>query len=336
MPSLHPLRRGAGLFLAVLALAGWAAAARAELRFARPSVDLGEVRCGVPLSHRFAFVNEGPGAVEITEARAGCGCLAPRLARRTYAAGEGGELEVEVNTLSQAAGPHTWPVSLRYRSGDVPYELPLEIRARVVADVTVRPASLTVFADAALVQEVTLTDLRRRPLAVTAVRTTSPHLSARAAEPCQDALGNRVVKVRLEVAEDFPDGRHDEALDLYTDDPAYRDLRVPVTVVKRPRQRLSATPAEVSLTAAPGQPVPGKIVLVRSREDKAVEVETVAADDPAVSCRWARGPDQMATVKITVDPARIPTGSLRSAVHIKVRAPAPETLTVPVTFTFRP
>src|SRR5262245_13566231 len=62
--------------------------ARADLQSRQPAPYVGEVRTGVPLTHRFTFVNTGPEVVEITDARASCGCLAPRLAKRTYQPGE--------------------------------------------------------------------------------------------------------------------------------------------------------------------------------------------------------------------------------------------------------
>src|SRR5205823_2617155 len=89
---------------ALFALAG--TPARADLRFAQPIASAGEVRTGIPLAHRFTYVNEGPEAVEITETRGSCGCLTPRLAQRVLQPGETGTLVLEVNTLSQDAGYH--------------------------------------------------------------------------------------------------------------------------------------------------------------------------------------------------------------------------------------
>ena len=54
-------------------------------------------------------------------------------------------------------------------------------------------------------------------------------------------------------------------------DPDYRELRVPVTVVKRPRQRAKASPDRVELSATPGQPVPSRIVRIRAADDESVE-----------------------------------------------------------------
>ena len=145
---------------AVLALGLSAAAARADLRFSGPRVDVGEMRTGAPLTHRFDFVNEGPDAVEVLEAKASCGCMTPRLAQRVYQPGEHGCLLLEVNTLTQPAGPKTWKVQFSYRNGTSLRETALEMSARLISEITVQPAALVVYTDRALAHEVTLTDLR--------------------------------------------------------------------------------------------------------------------------------------------------------------------------------
>ena len=57
-------------------------------------------------------------------------------------------------------------------------------------------------------------------------------------------------------------------------------------------------------------------------------VDNVTADDPAIQCRWAEGPDKLATVRVLIDPTT--NSMLQSAVHIQVARPVRETLTIPV------
>src|SRR5262249_25218092 len=99
--------------------------ARADLHCPEPRIDLGEVKSGKPLAHRFAFTNRGTESVEITEIRPSCGCLKPRCDKGAYRPGESGTLLFEVNTLTQPAGPHSWRVLIRYRSGNREGELSL-------------------------------------------------------------------------------------------------------------------------------------------------------------------------------------------------------------------
>jgi hypothetical protein len=324
-----------GVALAAALLLG--AVARAEWRVLEPAAEVGEVRSGAPLAHRFAFVNDGPTPVVVTEVRAGCGCLTPRLEPagttlpHAYLPGERGALLLEVNTLGQPPGPNTWHLSVCYRIGDEDRQADLRLSGRVVTEVAVQPAALTLFADAAVTHEIVLTDLRPRPLAVTAVRGSAAQVSGRVTGQSQDAAGHWLCKIGLEVAADYPEGRHDEVLDIITDDPTYPDLRVPLTIVKRGRKRLSAAPNPVALPAGPGQQAPAQLVLVRDRDGQPVVVDRVDADDPAVSCRWSEGPNTPAAVKVRVDPTRLADGPWHSALHIHISKPVAETLTVPVT-----
>src|SRR5262245_45588036 len=96
--------------MAFLTLTLVAVAGRAELRFSQPTVNAGVVRSGTPFRHGFVFVNDGREPAEILEARASCGCLSPKLDKRSLQPGEEGSLSVEINTLSQPAGSHTWTV----------------------------------------------------------------------------------------------------------------------------------------------------------------------------------------------------------------------------------
>src|SRR5712691_3547181 len=136
------------------------AAARADLEFVEPSADAGEVKAGAPLSHQFTFVNRGPEVVEITGIESSCGCLTPRLDRRTFQPGEHGSILIEVNTLSPAPGPHTWQVKLSYRFGATVSEIPLRLTARLVREIVVEPAAINMFVDGPMQTELRLIDLR--------------------------------------------------------------------------------------------------------------------------------------------------------------------------------
>src|SRR5207248_5945875 len=126
---------------------------------------------------------------------------------------------------------------------------------------------------------------RPRPLGIREVRATSPRLRSRVSGEYRDPFGHQVRKITVEIAPDYPEGRHDEVLDIYTDDAGYRDLKVPVTVVKRSRQRLAVLPNQVSLTAAPGQEVPSCLVRVRDSAPQDVAVTDATAAHPAVLCQ---------------------------------------------------
>lgn len=325
--------KGLGVLPFVLAacIASFAGEARADVVFSHLIFDLGEIKAGTPLSHRFPFVNRGPGVVEFTGARASCGCIAPHFNRRVIPPGEEGSLLVEVNTLGQPSGPHAWTVHVSWRENDADQETDLRLSALLVTEVSVQPASLTLFVDRAFSSEILLTDLRPNPLAVVAVQTSSPHLLTSVTGESRDDQGRLVRTIRLDIPESFPEERRQETLVILTNDSSYRELRVPVTIVKRPRQGLTVHPAEVSLSAPAGQPVPSRLLLVRDRDNRDVVIEEVSADHPAVSCRWVERPGTTASVKISVDRERCPTATLQATIQIRVKQPVEHTLSVPVT-----
>jgi hypothetical protein len=317
----------------VVLLALSAPAARADLSFANPAVSVGEVRSGTPLRQRFAFVNDGPGHVEILDLQPSCGCVRPKLDKRSYAPGERGELMLEVHTLSQPAGENVWRLRVSYRAAGEPRTADLIVRGRIVAEVMVRPAVLTIFTEAVAAHEIRLTDLRSRPLIVTGVSTSAPFLKgefkgwvtvAGLAVVGQEAI------IGLSLGADCPDGRHEETVTISTDDPEYRELTVPVTVIKRPKQKVTASPSSVSLVTPHGQPVPSRIVLLRPAGAGAVVVDRVEADDPAVVCTWAQGPNDCATLKVGIDRGRMPADGLRSAIHAHISKPISEIITIPI------
>jgi hypothetical protein len=312
------------LVLVVLA----AGPARAGLECPEPVANGGEVRSGTPLRHAFRLVNRGPGPVDVTDVRSSCGCLVPRLDRRHFEPNEERELPVEVNTLRQGAGPHNWRIVVRYVADGKPDELSVILAARVVSEIRVEPPALAIHTEAGLAHLLTVTDRRPRPLTVTAVESSLAELRVRVGAAGHDTSGRPGTTVRVEVPADFPEGRHVGVLRILTDDPTYRELEVPVTVVKRPARPVSASPAEVLLAAPDGAPLPSQLVLLSAVEGREVRVERAEADDPVLECRWADGPGPRSTLRIRVDRAKLSAPTLQTAVRVHLRSPAPGTVVV--------
>src|SRR5262249_44711742 len=105
---------------------------------------------------------------------------------------------------------------------------------------------------------------------------------------------------------------------------------IPVTIIKNTSQRVAALPKQVVLTAMPPMPLPSQLLRLRDRANQAVHVERIIADSPAITCRWAPGPDTMATLKTSVDSKQSTHASLKSEIHVYVRKPVVETVTIPV------
>jgi hypothetical protein len=336
--ALLPSSQHSAIALLAVLLAG--PLARAGLEFDETTVDAGEVRAGAPMSYRFTFVNHGPEVVEITGMESSCGCLTPRLGQRILQPGDHGSISLEVNTLSPAPGPHTWQVKLSCRMVSDVVDTThhssltthqLRLTARVIREIVVEPAAITMFADSPLQTEIRLTDLRSEPLQLQQLHTTSPALQARLAGEEHDTAGHVVRRVQLTLGADLTEGRHEEVLSLFTNDPSYPEIKIPVTIVKRSKQRLSATPSRIELTLRPGAALPARMVLIHDEVNREVEVETVTADSPAVTCRWAKGPGTMTTLRVQVDPNQIHDPNWKSAVRVQLINPTRQTLLIPVT-----
>jgi hypothetical protein len=309
-------------------------AVQADLYCEQRVVQVGEVKAGQRLAQRFVFRNRGPQDVEITDVHPSCGCLKPKLNRGTYAPGDEGAIEVEVNTLGQGAGPQSWGVRLTYKSAGQTGELALLLQARLVVEVDVQPGVLTLTCidcstsagsnGGPLAHPIYLTDRRAKPLTVTSATSTSPHLQVRVSSPI---TSDQVTSWRLdlELSAACPDGRHEEVIHIQTDDPDYRDLQVPLTVVKRSRGKVIASPAEVTLREA------SQRVLLSAAGDEPVLVDRIETDHPSIQCRWAPGPGPRATLRIFVDPDATQPPPSRSTVRVHLKGPTTDVVTIPVT-----
>lgn len=293
----------------------WASLALAAdpLDVPQPVIDAGERKAGQPLVVRFTLNNVNREPLVITDLSASCGCAKPVLDERTIAPGAKAEVALDVNTLSQPAGPNRWALNVGWRSGRETGRRTLELTATLVREIEFTPAALVLTAGRP--HEVTLTDRRPTPLRVTGVRTDSPRLVAELLPATGSARA-----VRLRVADDCPEGRHSDALRVTTNDPAYPELVLQVTLVREPRARVTASPSRVSL--APGGPT--VLVQLRDAAGKPVIVERIEA--PGVTARWAAGPGTFSTLRLGCDSAK--SGGV---VRVVLREPAGEVVTIPVT-----
>jgi hypothetical protein len=101
-------------------------------------------------------------------------------------------------------------------------------------------------------------------------------------------------------------------------------LKVSVTVVKRAAGICTATPSQVSLSDVP------RLVRLADQQNRPVVVEGVTAGDPAVSCHWAPGPENQATLKLQVDRTQWNGTALDTEVRVQIGSPVREVVTIPV------
>jgi hypothetical protein len=118
-------------------------------------------------------------------------------------------------------------------------------------------------------------------------------------------------------------------LTMHTDDPQYPELRVPVNIIRRARQRITAVPGDISMIVSSSQPVPSMLVTLRDSLGQSLQIERVEPADPAMLCTWSKDAGTIASVKISVDPERIGPGISSHAIVI-FKHPAEETVILPV------
>ena len=72
------------------------------------------------------------------------------------------------------------------------------------------------------------------------------------------------------------------------------------------------------------------LVQIRSANDDALRIDSIETSLPALTSRWAAGPGNRATVRIGLDRAKWDGRPSDGEVRVRLSAPAPETLVIPV------
>ena len=79
---------------------------------------------------------------------------------------------------------------------------------------------------------------------------------------------------------------------------------------RHPGDKVSVTylrdghPQTVNLTLSKGQPG-SRVVLLRGEGEQEVIIDRIETDSAALACRWAAGPGKMATLKVSVNGAKV-------------------------------
>jgi hypothetical protein len=301
----------------------------AQLACPEPVVDRGTVRGGPVLKQSFTLTNRGDSAVQILETRGSCGCLKPKLSSNNLKPGETTTLELEVGTLSQPEGQNIWSVYLKCRcvGSETEQVVRVQVKANVERELAVEPAALRLFGSPGLAHEITLIDRRPNPLTISTIRTTSPRVLAEWSGPWQRASTGWQRKLLVQLA-DGPDGKLDEVVQLFSDDPDYREISIRVSGALRSKRRYVISPDEVKLQAASEGSTSSFLILIRSADGRPVEIGKAECTDPAITCCFADGTWPTATVRVQVNKDQIP--ARQSVLHVQVLQPAAQTLEIPV------
>jgi len=211
---------------------------RHTLGFEQYLVNLGAPPPRSEYLARFAFRNVGSQPLKISELKPSCGCLNPRLERKEFAPGEGGEFFLRVRAANEKPGPHEYTCQVLYDDGQ-PRETEVRFKITLPEErVEIRPRSLIVyqFNNQPTTREIAITDFRPapedRPLARLELVEATCSLSwveVAIGEAQFDEIGQCQQKVLVTIT-DVPPGTHDGLIIVRTNISEYAELRVPLRV----------------------------------------------------------------------------------------------------------
>ena len=226
---------------------------------------------------------------------------------------------MDINTLSQPAGPVNWISRVSYQVEGATGLLELELRATLIAEVRVEPAAVAFNVKQSRSVVLTVSDTREKPFHIKAVGATLPQITTELL-PSDDPKLNRI---RVTARPDGPSGIHDAVAWLTTDDPLYPQIRIPVTLTIPPRQRVTASPSLVLLDGG------SAVVQLRDAEGQPVVVDRVEVDGP-VTATAAAGPKVHSTLSIKLDRGQWDGSPTVAKVNVHLRAPTAETISIPI------
>ena len=292
-----------------------------------PLANRGDVRTGPPLTHTFRMENRGSQTMNLRLAEASCGCLRRELSRANLGPGELAELTVTVNTLTAAPGPNSWEVTGFAERDGVSQRFAVTLKANLIREITVTPPAVAISTTGTASQTITISDSRVTPLTVMAAQTSAAFVQTRIGST-RTTENVRHHDIDVSVTADAPVGVHEAVLVLITNDPQCRELRVPIRVTKRQASAVIATPESVVLRFAPGQELLSGLVQLRAGGTK-LAIGRMESNHPAVSVKGGAA-GLSATLRITVDRAKINELGGRAEVRIEFTEPVGQTVIVPV------
>ena len=214
--------------------------------FSQYAVNLGEVRPTGMIPAHFDFFNLGETPVEITSFEPSCGCLAPKLydGKMVYAPQEQGRFYVSVNTATETPGPKEYTVAIKFNDGQPKQEIVTFRLTIPERKVSVVPSEVYFYQlhGKADFREIIVEDHRGKNLNVLDVECST--------ELADITLGQQVsvdgvtrTPIRIDVPADPPSGRHTGLIQIYTDDPDFPMIPVPV-LIYGPEQKIQQVSSE--------------------------------------------------------------------------------------------
>lgn len=304
---------------------------RNKLVCPQPIVDKGQCKAGVVLSHMFELKNVGQELLVIRRMDGACGCIKLAVGARELRSGEKTLLTVEIATLTQPDGPQSWPIRLHYQSPSDEkaareHTLELVIQAHIVRDVDIQPSRLVISMHGTTKHMITITDRRSKTLTIRQVSSASPFVTATIHNHTQSRY-----EIMLQVHGHLPEGEHDGSVSIWTDDPEYREIRIPVLILRQPNKQVTWTPDEMIFHLQPGQHS-SQLVQIRSRTAEPVRIVSAISDHPAVQVKFPQESSRVSAVRISISPPTKSTSGT-ALVRLQLSEPRAETLLLPIRWT---
>ena len=210
---------------------------RPSLAFDQYLIDLGPVGPSEEVAVAFRFMNRGSNRVTIEQLVPSCGCLQPELKQTVYAPGEAGKFNLRVQTANQLPGSKEYRVAVKYVDSG-PREANLVFRVVLpLNQVFVRPPALAVslFPGAAATEQIVqIFDHRAEHLNITRVDCYRNMAAVEQLEAGADEHGHWRARLKVTVPGNLRPGRIETMVRIFTDDPDYHMLRVPLVIDVRP------------------------------------------------------------------------------------------------------
>lgn len=295
----------------------------------RETVDVGVVRSGPLLRQVYRVTNSSATLpLQIVGLDGTCGCIRKSFAKNDLKPGETTDITVEINTLTQPEGSNTWKTNVRYRVGSATVEerLTLELVAKIVKELDVKPPMLAISTEGTAKSTIVLTDRRTTPLTVKAITSTSTHLTA-AVREAKDGT----ILIDVSIAEGVATGSHDETLLIATSDPIYPELRVPVRITKRSKDAVRALPESLDLRFATESASASGVVQFRRPNAANIQIATATCEGKGVTLKWSAGSGAVATIRATFD-LRTAGASGQTTIRVTFTEPASEVVILPISW----
>jgi hypothetical protein len=214
--------------MTIIILAGTTGAVAApEISVDRPAYDFGSISQGEKVEHVFIIRNKGNTPLSIKSVRPSCGCTAITASASVIAPGKSGEIKTSFNSANYS-GAVQKTVTVDSNDPRRPSSI-LTLKGTVIEEIQITPKQLNlgqVKVDVTKKTTVTVSNRGRKPLKLTAVKSTLPQIAATAEKKLlkPGESGTLLVSITPRKGDRLLSGY----LSIMTDSPAKPEITVPV------------------------------------------------------------------------------------------------------------